>query len=104
MTIKYGHFKYHINYSDFTEEDIREFEKNEENYYIYTHFEIKPYKRSQSEKLEGLQSPPKNRKEIHYYVDDFCACIGSIDMDCDFEYNKKYEIRDLLLFDLLHKS
>ena len=95
------HFKHHITDGDWTDAELKEFEKNEKNYLIYTHFMIEKYIGSQIQELEFLDTIPEKRKVINYYVDEKCVSTGSIEIDSDFEYDKKYEIKELLLFDLL---
>ena len=78
---------------------MAEFEKNEDNYYLYTHFMLKDYRGHVLQKLGCFDQSEEdiNRKQvIEYYVDDDVKSSCEIHCHLPFEVGVKYEIGELM--------
>ena len=92
------HFKYG-NHCDFTEEEMDEFRKNEDNYYLYTHFMLKDYRGHTLQKLGVFDQSEEdiNRKQvISYYVDEEIKCSCELPCHLPFQVGVKYNIGELM--------
>lgn len=98
------HFKYYNDETIFNEDEMNEFRKNIDNYYVYTHFILKKYRGHLLHDLSfsNQSEDDINKKQvIEYYIDDKHMASSELKTHLPFDINIKYEINKLLMFMLL---